>query len=90
MEAWLEGQKATATVIKPVTVNLTMQHVVQRPRRMQDFEDAISLSRDRIWPPPCKHARKFFVGAKEVGCNRIKEVISLDKCWRCFLYRERT
>ncbi len=90
MEAWLEGQKATATVIKPVTVNLTMQHVVQRPRRIQDFEDALALSIDRIWPPPCKHARKFFVAAKEVGCNRIRDVISLDKCWRCFLYRERT
>jgi len=35
MEAWLEGQKATATVIKPVVINLTMQHVVQRPRRVQ-------------------------------------------------------
>jgi len=89
MEAWLEGQKATATVIKPVTVNLTMQHVVQRPRRMQKFEDALALSRDRIWPPPCMHARKFFVGSKEVGCNRIKDVIGLRKCWHCFLYRER-
>jgi len=38
MEAWLEGQKATATVIKPVTVNLTMQHVVQRPRRMASYD----------------------------------------------------
>lgn len=33
MEAWIEGQKATATVIKPVVVNLKMEHVVKRPRR---------------------------------------------------------
>lgn len=31
--AWIQGQKATATVIKPVTVNLHMEHIVQRPRR---------------------------------------------------------
>ena len=33
MEAWIQGQKAEATLIRPVTVNLTMQHVVERPRR---------------------------------------------------------
>jgi len=37
MEAWIEGQKAEATVIKPVVVNLTMQHVVQRPRRSTPY-----------------------------------------------------
>jgi len=37
MEAWIQGQKATATVIKPVTVNLTMQHVVERPRRKESW-----------------------------------------------------
>ena len=37
MEAWIQGQKATATVIKPVTVNLTMQHVVERPRRISPW-----------------------------------------------------
>ena len=31
MEAWIEGQRATATVIKPVTVNLTMQHMSPGP-----------------------------------------------------------
>jgi len=33
MLAWMEGQKATATVIKPVTVNVTLNHVVERLRR---------------------------------------------------------
>ena len=41
MEAWIQGQKTTATVIKPVTVNLTMQHVVKRPRRISPFPDDI-------------------------------------------------
>jgi len=36
--AWIEGQKATATVIKPVVVNLTMQHIVERPRRKGQIE----------------------------------------------------
>lgn len=38
IRAWLEGQKATATVIKPVTVNLTTQYVVERPRRKHEPE----------------------------------------------------
>jgi len=38
MEAWIEGQRATATVIKPVVVNLTMQHIVERPRRKGHIE----------------------------------------------------
>lgn len=33
MEAWIEGQKATATVIKPVVINQTFQYIVERPRR---------------------------------------------------------
>ncbi len=34
MEAWVQGQKATATVVKPVVVNLKMEHIVERPRRL--------------------------------------------------------
>jgi len=41
IEAWIEGQKATATVIKPVTVNLTMQHIVERPRRKGQIQECI-------------------------------------------------
>jgi len=38
MLAWMEGQKATATVIKPVTVNVTLNHVVERLRRKPVIE----------------------------------------------------
>jgi len=41
MEAWIQGQKAEATLVRPVTVNLTMQHVVERPRRKQTYESFI-------------------------------------------------
>lgn len=37
MTAFIEGQKVRSTLINPVTVNLTMQHVVERPRRVKDF-----------------------------------------------------
>jgi len=36
MEAWIQGQKAEATLVRPVVVNLTMQHIVERPRRLGD------------------------------------------------------
>jgi len=38
MLAWIEGQKATATVIKPVTINMTLQHVVEHHRRKPQIE----------------------------------------------------
>ena len=83
MQAWIEGQKADATVIKPVTVNLTMQHVVQRPRRV--------LHRippgERLWPPSCIHADRFIKSTKEVACLDIREWIPLEKCWRCWLQK---
>jgi len=41
MEAWIEGQRATATVIKPVVINMTMNHVVERPRRKFDPEPCV-------------------------------------------------
>jgi hypothetical protein len=85
MEAWIQGQKATATVIKPVTVNLTMQHIVRRPRRMQSFEDAMYHSQNQMWPPPCSKADEFIKSSKEVGCLGAKDWITLDKCWRCYL-----
>jgi len=41
IEAWIEGQRATATVIKPVTINLTMQHIVERPRRKGEIQPCV-------------------------------------------------
>ena len=86
-EAWIQGQKATATVIKPVVVNLTMQHVVKRPRRALSFEDVMYEARRKNWPPPCDKADDFVKSTKEVGCLEIKDHIKLEKCWRCFLTR---
>jgi len=34
MLAWIEAQRVESTVVRPVTVNLTMQHIVERPRRI--------------------------------------------------------
>lgn len=88
MKAWIEGQKATATVIKPVVVNLTMQHVVKRPRRESNIENSVFTARNKPWPPPCEKADKFIKSTKEVGCLDIKEWIPLRECWRCFIYNE--
>jgi len=88
MEAWLEGQKATATVIKPVTINLTMQHVVKRPRRMLTFEDMIRECRSKNWPPSCEKADDFIRSTREVGCAEAKAYVPLDRCWRCYVDRQ--
>lgn len=84
MEAWLQGQKAEATVIKPVVVNLHMQHVVKRPRRAQTFDDMLFQTRRKNWPPPCEKADEFIKSKKEVGCLDAKQWIPLQLCWRCF------
>lgn len=79
MEAWLEGQKATATVIKPVVVNLTMQHVVQRPRRLGRLEGP-----EIIEPVGCYGLihRDWSLG-KLGWCERIKRWITVGDCARC-------
>lgn len=85
IEAWIQGQRAQSTVLKPVTVNLTMQHVVQRPRRILTIDDVVRETKAAIWPPQCQDADEFWKGSKEVGCRRRRDVVSLDLCWRCFL-----
>lgn len=80
MEAWIVGQKAEATVVKPVVVNLTMEHVVERPRRMIDAWQPKTL----VWPPSCEYADEFIKNTKEVGCLRSKEFVALKECWHCF------
>lgn len=80
IEAWIQGQKATATVIKPVTVNLTMEHVVQRPRRVLK-----EIPSDQMrWPPSCQYADDFIKSTKEVGCKERKDYVPLRECWRCW------
>jgi len=79
MESWLEGQKATATVIKPVVVNLTMQHVVQRPRRMTTY-----MGPDITEPVGCRRLDHRDWGQGRVGwCHKIKRWVSLGDCARC-------
>jgi len=41
MLAWIEAQKVEATVVRPAIINLTMQHVVERPRRKGAYESVI-------------------------------------------------
>jgi len=79
MEAWLEGQKATATVIKPVVVNLTMQHVVQRPRRQSTY-----MGPDILEPVGCYGLEHRDWGFQRLGwCHKIKRWISVGDCARC-------
>jgi len=79
MEAWLEGQKATATVIKPVVVNLTMQHVVQRPRRMATY-----MGPDILEPVGCSRLDHLEYFPGRLGwCHKIKRWVSLGDCARC-------
>ncbi len=85
MEAWIQGQKATATVIKPVTVNLTMQHIVRRPRRTKAFYEIEEQTVNRKWPPPCPRADEFWSADREIGCTRKADVVKLKDCWACYL-----
>ena len=49
MEAWIQGQRATATVIKPVVINLKMEHIVQRPRRKISYTpDPMAEIREKL------------------------------------------
>jgi len=89
MEAWIQGQKAAATLVRPVIVNLTMEHVVQRPRRMQSFEDMVYECRRKIWPPSCEKADEFIKSTREVGCLEKTDFVPLDRCWRCFVEGQR-
>ena len=87
MLAWMEGQRAQSTVIKPVTVNMTLNHVVKRPRRKARPPKPWEISQGQRWPPNCDNASTFIESTKEVGCLEIKDWIPLEKCWRCFLAR---
>lgn len=85
MLAWIEGQRAEATVIKPVTVNVTLQHHVQRSRRKPRVKEPWLIARSQNWPPSCEHADEFLKTQKQVGCLELKQWIPLEKCWRCHL-----
>lgn len=80
MLAWIEGQKVMSTVVQPVVINLNMEHVVQRPRRMIDAWEPKKI----IWPPNCEFANKFFTDDRSVGCMKTKSVVSIKECYACF------
>lgn len=84
MRGWIEAQKVTSTIIQPVNMTINMQHVVKRPRRAQTFEEMIRETKRKVWPPQCMHADTFFKSTREVGCLKIKDVVKLEACWRCF------
>jgi hypothetical protein len=85
MQAWMEGQKVTATLIKPVTINLKMEHIVKRPRRKIAYCEIEKQTYNRKWPPPCPSADELFPGSHEVGCLKKRDIIKLSDCWACFL-----
>ena len=97
MTAWISGQTAglekgvspKSSTTRPVVVNLTMQHVVRKPRRMANLQDIIFDARRQTWPPNCEHADVYIKSTREVGCRDIRDHIKLEKCWRCFLTRVR-
>jgi len=85
MEAWIQGQRAEATLVRPVIVNLSMQHIVERPRRAQKIRDVVLEARSKKWPPSCEYADDFVRSTKEVGCLDLRDHVSLETCWRCYL-----
>lgn len=85
MEAWLAGQKATATVLKPVVVNLTMQHVVQRPRRLYVGGP------DILHPVGCDGLEHRDWGLGYLGwCDKHKRWVHVEDCVRCPLSRQKS
>ena len=83
MLAWIEGQRAEATVIKPVTVNVTLNHVVKKLRSRAGSPGPHTLARAQRWPPNCEHVDKFLRPQKQVGCLELRDWIPLEKCWLC-------
>lgn len=80
MLAWIEGQKVLSTVVQPVVINLNMEHIVQRPRRMIDAWQPKNL----IFPPNCEHADKLFGKGGDVGCLERRGIVTLKDCWECY------
>ena len=92
MEAWIQGQKAQATVVKPVVVNLTMQHIVERPRRKMSRVEMEGWDRDRIrslYPGVCWRLtiKGDFPG--RIGfCTWIRKWIEGVECETCIFSGE--
>ena len=79
MEAWIQAQKVQATLIQPVHIDLTMQHIVQRPRRLGRPEGPEILE-----PVGCRRLehRDYFPG--RLGwCHYVHKWITPGDCARC-------
>lgn len=85
MEGWIQGQKVMSTVVQPVHMEIHMEHVVKRPRRMKKVKEPWKIARSQKWPPGCEHVDEFMRAQKLIGCKDLKEWIPLEKCWRCFI-----
>lgn len=88
MRAWIAGQKAESTILKPVVVNLEMQYVVQRPRRMKKKPDPYYEIKSQTWPPNCPQADVFIKSTKLVGCLDARDWIPLAECWACSINKK--
>lgn len=80
IEAWMQGQKVMSTVVNPVVINLTMEHIVKRPRRMIDAWEPKNL----FYPPNCECADKLFGKGGDVGCLEKRNLVTLKECWQCY------
>jgi len=85
MLGWLEAQKVHATIIQPVNMTINMQHVVERPRRVTRVKEPWDVARSQNWPPNCEHADEYVKATREILCLDLKDAVSLEKCWRCYL-----
>jgi hypothetical protein len=92
MEAWIEGQKAEATVVKPVVVNLTMQHVVERPRRTLRISEEASTENVLMYVEKygsCHRLKPTGVFSGKIGwCPWLKRWIAGLECETCIHTKE--
>jgi hypothetical protein len=67
MKGWIEGQKVMSTFIQPLVQNITMQHIVKRPRRMIEIPALSTVGCEKLthanWLPShigwCKTSEKW-------------------------------
>jgi len=89
MEAWIQGQRATSTVIKPVVVNLKMQHIVKRPRRMAPHpldQEAEDLARFIARFGACNRLKPRGTLPGYIGwCSWLKKNIMGHECATCVM-----
>ncbi len=76
MQGWLEGQKVHATIIQPVNMSITMQHIVKRPRRMIEIAALSTVGCERL-----THAN--WLPAHIGWCKKSEKWVRLEDCNYC-------